>query len=73
MDDGTNVVTDAEAFGFWGWGYRAIMITDGAEFRNPNYHCMGGEDAVTTLDHDFAVKIALGALASTRNALQASE
>ena len=30
------------------------MITDTAEFRNPNYHCRDGIDSLDTLDGEFA-------------------
>lgn len=42
---------------FWLQGFPALMVTDTAEFRNPHYHCRSGLDAVTDLDHDFAVKV----------------
>jgi len=42
---------------FWASGYPAMLLTDTAEFRNPNYHCENGQDSVDTLDHDFAVSV----------------
>lgn len=36
---------------FWDSGYRALMLTDTAEFRNPNYH--QPTDASSTLDFQF--------------------
>ncbi len=42
---------------FFMQSYPAMMITDTANFRNPYYHCGKGQDAVETLDHDFAVKV----------------
>ena len=36
---------------FWDAGYQALMITDGANFRNPNYH--EASDSVSTLDLNF--------------------
>ncbi|MEM1318841.1 MAG: M28 family peptidase [Bacteroidota bacterium] len=36
---------------FWLGGHKALMITDGAEFRNPNYH--SPNDLVSTIDFDF--------------------
>lgn len=42
---------------FWGYGYSAIMITDTADFRNPGYHCVGRDDAIGYLDHDFAADV----------------
>ncbi|MFH1529320.1 MAG: M28 family peptidase [Pseudomonadota bacterium] len=44
---------------FWFNDYPAIMITDSANFRNPNYHCPDPEhmDTVETLDAAFADKV----------------
>lgn len=39
---------------FWSAGLASMMITDTADFRNPNYHCNGGNDSVDTLDLGFA-------------------
>ncbi len=41
---------------FYLQSYPAMMITDTANFRNPNYHCGKGKDTPETLDHDFAGK-----------------
>lgn len=41
---------------FWAAGYPGIQLTDSANFRNPNYHCAGGPDAISSLDTDFAAK-----------------
>ena len=40
---------------FWEQGWPAMMLTDTANFRNPNYHCVGGPDTVDTLDLEFAI------------------
>lgn len=42
---------------FWAAGLSGVMVTDTANFRNPNYHCSGGPDTVDVLDHDFAGKV----------------
>lgn len=42
---------------FWDAGYPAIHLTDTANFRNANYHCVGGPDQVSDLDLDFAVNV----------------
>jgi hypothetical protein len=42
---------------FWDAGYPAVFLTDTAEFRNPDYHCMGGPDEVSDLDLDFAANV----------------
>ena len=36
---------------FWDEGYRAVMLTDTANFRNPHYH--QPSDTLDTLDLDF--------------------
>ena len=41
---------------FWDAGHPAIMVTDGANFRNLNYHCRQGPDSVARLNQDFAAK-----------------
>lgn len=37
--------------------YPSILITDTAEFRNPNYHCEGGEDSPETLNYLTALSV----------------
>jgi hypothetical protein len=39
---------------FWEAGYPGIQLTDTADFRNPHYHCAGGEDAIADVDVEFA-------------------
>ncbi|MCC7149707.1 MAG: M28 family peptidase [Saprospiraceae bacterium] len=40
---------------FWDKGYPALMITDGAETRNPNYHQLS--DKIETINFDFMAKV----------------
>jgi len=40
----------SDHWAFWQCGYNAIMVTDTATFRNPNYHTAG--DRPETLDYD---------------------
>ena len=47
---------------FWDEGYRAIMITDTAKFRNPNYHTPN--DTGDTLDLGFARLVTQATLAA---------
>ena len=47
---------------FWDQGYPALMITDTANFRNPNYH--KNSDTLDTLDLDFATKVVKATLAT---------
>ncbi len=42
---------------FWAAGYPGMMLTDTAEYRNPNYHCTLGDDDIGTIDMDFAVTV----------------
>lgn len=51
--------TRSDHAAFWANGYSAVMITDTAELRNPNYHCGAGADHPDTLDYDFAAQVTL--------------
>ena len=44
----TNQITASDHLIFWKFGYKAIMVTDTAHFRNPNYHT--ANDTLETLD-----------------------
>ncbi|MBW2266975.1 MAG: M28 family peptidase [Deltaproteobacteria bacterium] len=46
---------------FWDEGFPAIMVTDTANFRNPNYH--GAGDTLATLDLGFASDVTRATLA----------
>ena len=46
---------------FWDEGYPALLLTDGAETRNPNYHT--ASDTLATLDLAFATDVARAVLA----------
>ena len=39
---------------FWDAGYKALMLTDGADFRNANYHTPG--DSLGTLNFPYMVR-----------------
>lgn len=43
---------------FWDLGYRAVMITDTAYYRNPHYH--RPTDTMDTLDFDFMARVVEG-------------
>lgn len=47
---------------FWDNGYEALMLTDTANFRNPNYH--QPTDTIETLDLTFAKQVTQAALAT---------
>ncbi|MEN9232194.1 MAG: M28 family peptidase [Thermostichus sp. DG02_5_bins_236] len=49
---------------FWDEGYRAILVTDTAELRNPHYHKLS--DSLETLDLDFLAGVCLGLIAGLR-------
>ncbi|MDJ0783626.1 MAG: M28 family peptidase [Desulfosarcinaceae bacterium] len=42
---------------FWDKGYRAVMVTDSAFFRNPHYHLPS--DTMETLDFDFMAELVI--------------
>jgi Zn-dependent M28 family amino/carboxypeptidase len=47
---------------FWRYGYPAVMVTDTAYLRNPNYH--SAHDVFTTLDYGRMTEVTLGLAAS---------
>jgi hypothetical protein len=47
---------------FWDRGFQALMVTDTAFLRNPNYHLP--TDTMETLDFEFMRKVAVGVLSS---------
>ncbi len=49
---------------FWDRGDRAIMVTDTAEFRNPNYH--KPSDRLETLNLDFLTQVCTGLIQGIR-------
>jgi aminopeptidase YwaD len=50
---------------FWDAGYRAILVTDTANLRNPHYH--QPSDRLETLDLDFLKQVAIGLIAGLRS------
>ena len=44
---------------FWDAGFRAVMLTDTTNFRNPHYH--QASDTLATLNLEFAAKVCRGA------------
>jgi Zn-dependent M28 family amino/carboxypeptidase len=47
---------------FWEFGYEALMVTDTAFYRNPNYH--GISDTYETLDYTSMAKVVLGLISA---------
>jgi Zn-dependent M28 family amino/carboxypeptidase len=56
----------SDHWGFWQFGYPAIMITDTANFRNPHYHTEN--DTVETLDYESMSRV-VGGLAAMVKAI----
>lgn len=50
---------------FWDLGYRAIMVTDTADLRNPHYH--QATDTLDTLDLAFLTQVCQGLINGIRN------
>lgn len=48
----------SDQWAFWKQGYQAIMITDTALFRNPNYHLY--KDTPETIDYDRTARVVNG-------------
>jgi aminopeptidase YwaD len=62
-----NIVPDTrrgDHAAFWDRGYRALMVTDTANLRNPNYH--KASDRIETLDFEFLTKVCEGLINSIR-------
>lgn len=55
---------------FWDAGHPALFITDTGEFRNKNYHCIGGPDEVSDLDLDFAAEVTRATVEASAVALK---
>ncbi len=53
---------------FWKHGYKGLMITDSANFRNPYYHTPG--DTINTLDFTFLKKVCQATIATTVSVLE---
>ena len=43
---------------FWQFGFPAVLITDGGEYRNPNYHQTS--DLPETLNYQSMARVTLG-------------
>jgi Zn-dependent M28 family amino/carboxypeptidase len=52
---------------FWDRGFPALLVTDTANFRNPNYH--SPDDVPSTLDYAFAQQATQAALAAVARAV----
>ncbi len=55
----------SDHWSFWQNGYSAVMVTDTAPFRNPNYHQL--TDTPDTLDYSRLARVAAGLIAVTRS------
>ena len=53
----------SDQWAFWQAGYPGLMVTDTANFRNPNYHM--ASDELWTLDISFAANVARWLAAGT--------
>ena len=56
---------------FWDMGWQALLVTDTANFRNPNYH--QPTDTLGTLDLEFTTNVAKAILATTVDYLTRDE
>ncbi len=62
-----NIVPDTrrgDHAAFWDRGYRALMVTDTANLRNPHYH--KPSDRIETIDFDFLTRVCQGLIDSIR-------
>lgn len=58
LPDHLSAITRSDHLNYWNLGYNAIMLTDTADYRNPNYHKT--TDTIDTLDFDAIKKICNG-------------
>jgi Zn-dependent M28 family amino/carboxypeptidase len=54
----------SDQLAFWHHGFKAVMITDTANYRNPNYH--RETDTVETLDFDMSARVVAGLYGALR-------
>ena len=54
LDPSFSALRRSDHDGFWANDLPALMLTDTANFRNPNYHCSRGHDDIAQVDMDFA-------------------
>lgn len=58
----------SDQWSFWQFGYPALMVTDTAPFRNPNYHTPN--DKPDSLDYDRLARVTTGMIAVVRKLAQ---
>ncbi len=54
LDPSFSALRRSDHDGFWRNDLPGLMLTDTANFRNPNYHCSRGQDDIAEVDVDFA-------------------
>ncbi len=64
-------ITRSDHAPFWNAGFQALMLTDTANFRNPNYH--QSTDTLDTLDLGFATEVTRATLGMVATAVSASQ
>ena len=55
----------SDQLAFWHHGFKAVMVTDTANYRNPNYH--RETDTVDTLDFDMSARAVAGIFGALRH------
>jgi Zn-dependent M28 family amino/carboxypeptidase len=65
------VVGHSDQWSFWVHGYKALMLTDTAMFRNPNYH--KATDTPDTIDYDSLARVASGMIDVVRELADSDE
>lgn len=65
------VVGHSDQWSFWMSGYKAMMFTDTAMFRNPNYH--KPTDTADTLDYDSLARVTGGLIEVVRELAESDE
>jgi hypothetical protein len=65
------IVGHSDQWSFWVDGYKALLVTDTAMFRNPNYHRPA--DTPDTLDYDSLARVVAGMIGVTRELADSDE
>lgn len=65
------IVGHSDQWSFWVHGYPALMLTDTAMFRNPNYHA--ATDTSESIDYDRLTRVVTGMIDVTRELAESDE
>lgn len=70
MDPNVDDLRRSDHASYWDAGKAAMMLTDTANFRNPNYHCYEGVDEPATLSTRMSGRVLRATIATVAEALE---